>query len=194
MARLYPHLIKYCKITVYDVAPTILPMFDEKLGNYATKQFAREGIHIKTSHHIQKIRQGLPRSENGKYSDEEHFCLTMDVKEEGEVGVGLLVWSTGLMMNPFVKESLSKPQRLALGAATSSGTDSDRAIDWDWLVKKDPRSDAVITDDRLRLIMESSNDKDKTARAVMQVNHRDSDWNPHLTVTGRFCVRGLCYY
>jgi len=29
MKRIYPDLIKYAKITVYDVAPTVLSMFDE---------------------------------------------------------------------------------------------------------------------------------------------------------------------
>lgn len=52
MKRLYPELVQYVRITVYDVAPKVLSMFDEKLGEYAMKTFRRQGIEIKTSHHI----------------------------------------------------------------------------------------------------------------------------------------------
>jgi NADH dehydrogenase FAD-containing subunit len=155
LAKLYPDLTKHCHITVYDVAATVLPMFDESLGKYAMKHFAREGIQIKTSHHIQALCKGLPGLDNATMDvKDQHFCLTLDIKEEGEVGIGMAVWSTGLMMNPFIQNGLGTPQMLGLDAACLSDVESHQAVDAEWLVKRDPRSGGVVTDDRLRLIME----------------------------------------
>jgi len=94
LARLYPELVPHHKITVYDVAEKVLPMFDKKLADYAMQTFTREGIQIKTQHHVEELRPGPPQRdlENGKVMDD-HICFTLRVKEEGEVGVGMVVWS-----------------------------------------------------------------------------------------------------
>jgi NADH dehydrogenase len=167
LAKLYPRLIKYCKITVYDVAPTILPMFDKNLGKYAMKHFAREGVSIKTSHHIERLRPGLP-GPNNLSSSGEYSYLTLDIKEEGEVGVGMVVWSTGLMTNPFVK-SLRRVERVSHEAVNFSNVDADKAVNTEWLVKMDPKSGAIITDDNLRLILTPKDKRNDAARATMQV-------------------------
>lgn len=70
-------------------------MFDEKLAKYAMDTFKREGISIKTQHHVQELRPGAP----GEKGDEggarrDHMVYTLKVKEEGEMGVGMVVWST----------------------------------------------------------------------------------------------------
>jgi len=90
MKKLYPDLIKDVRITIYDVAPTILSMFDSSLANYALETFRRDGIIVKTSHHIEELRRGLPGTVEG-----DDGCLTLRTKEEGEVGIGMCVWSTG---------------------------------------------------------------------------------------------------
>ena len=94
LSKIYPELMKYYRISVYDVAPKVLPMFDEKLAAYAMQTFRREGISIKTSHHVQELRVGLPSGGEGKddYNDG-HSCWTLKIKEEGDVGVGMVVWS-----------------------------------------------------------------------------------------------------
>ncbi|KAJ3509610.1 hypothetical protein NLJ89_g5136 [Agrocybe chaxingu] len=89
----YPNLARLSKITLYDVAPSILGSFDKSLRKYTEKTLSREGISILTSHHVDRV-------ENGK----------MIVREQGEVPFGLLVWSTGLAPNPLVKE-LSRVQK-----------------------------------------------------------------------------------
>jgi NADH dehydrogenase len=66
-------------------------MFDKRLADYATNHFRREGIAIKTSHHIQNLRPGLPGTEDADGSS----GFTLTTKEDGEVGVGMCVWSTG---------------------------------------------------------------------------------------------------
>jgi NADH dehydrogenase len=130
MKRIYPDLIKFAKITVYDVAPTVLSMFDEKLSKYAMDHFKREGINIKTSHHVEELRRGVPSSYQQQpqldgIKDDNSY--TIKLKEEGEVGVGMCVWSTGLMMNPFVQNAL------------------------DGKVKRDQKSGGIMTNGRLQV-------------------------------------------
>lgn len=113
------------QVTVYDVAPKVLSMFDEKLSGYAMKHFKRHGIDIKTSHHVQELRTGVPQhvKDKGLISDAAS-CYTLNLKEEGEVGVGMCVWSTGLMMNPFVEKHLQ--DRLSLHEKTHGILTDDR--------------------------------------------------------------------
>ncbi|KAG5912554.1 hypothetical protein E4U42_002199, partial [Claviceps africana] len=92
----YPELVGLSAITVYDVAPKVLPMFDAKLAAYAAETFRRQGIRVKTRHHLTRIRR------DGR-------TVLLTVREEGrddarEVAAGLVVWSTGLMPNPFVQQ------------------------------------------------------------------------------------------
>ena len=68
-------------------------MFDEKLAKYAMDTFTREGISIKTDHHVQELRPGAP-GEKDASSSNDHKVYTLKVKEEGEIGVGMVVWST----------------------------------------------------------------------------------------------------
>lgn len=127
LKRLYPDLYSLAKITVYDVAEKVLSMFDEKLGKYAMKSFQRQGIEIKTSHHVQELRRGVPEKLKDVVDKADaDMCYTLKLQEEGEVGVGMCVWSTGLMMNPFVEKLADT-------------------------VKHDPKSAAILTDDRLRV-------------------------------------------
>ncbi|QUC18622.1 uncharacterized protein UV8b_02863 [Ustilaginoidea virens] len=89
LSRMYPGLPGYCAITVYDIAPKVLPMFDAKLAAYATETFHRQGIRVKTEHHLTRIRR------QGR-------TLMLQIKEEPEeVGASIVVWSTGLMQNPL---------------------------------------------------------------------------------------------
>ncbi|CAI4218397.1 unnamed protein product [Parascedosporium putredinis] len=54
----YPELKDLVSISLYDVAPNILSMFDEKLSQYAMKTMKDEGIDIRTAHHVESIRWG----------------------------------------------------------------------------------------------------------------------------------------
>lgn len=111
MSKLYPTLVPKVRITVYDVAPRILSMFDEKLGQYAMETFKRERVDIRTSHHIQELRPGLPQTRKEEELDEvadDQGCYTLTTQEDGDIGIGMCVWSTGNMMNPFVQRSLEK--------------------------------------------------------------------------------------
>jgi NADH dehydrogenase FAD-containing subunit len=93
MRKLYPELIQFHKITVYDVAEKVLPMFDKKLADYATQKFKREGIEIKTSHHVEGLSPGAPAERRMSDDAKDYHLYTLKVKEEGELGVGMCVWS-----------------------------------------------------------------------------------------------------
>jgi len=152
MKKLYPELVQYHKITVYDVAEKVLPMFDQKLAGYAMQKFKRKGIDIKTSHHVEELRPGAPAERSFSDDVDDYHLYTLKVKEEGEIGVGMCVWSTfpfsfpsyhhtspkeqendtnptpgtGLMQNPFVDHALSSvreaPTDLYLPPSPSSSS------------------------------------------------------------------------
>lgn len=155
LAKIYPELMQFHRITVYDVAEKVLPMFDEKLASYAMQKFKRRGIHIKTSHHVEELRSGAPAERSSSLDVTDYHLFTLKIKEEGEVGVGMCVWSTGLMQNPFVAQALDgvreAPDNIRFLETMPSGkTDRDLKT-MKWHVKKDNRSGSIITDDRLRL-------------------------------------------
>ncbi|KAI1760138.1 FAD/NAD(P)-binding domain-containing protein [Hypoxylon sp. FL1150] len=132
LKKTYPDLMKHVSITVYDVAPKVLPMFDKKLADYAMDRFNREGIQVKTEHHIRRIRP-----------DEEcEGCLKMKITEYGEeeVGAGIVVWSTGLMQNPLAQKLESKTFKL-------------QSSDLEMQLQKDAKTGGIITDDSLRVHM-----------------------------------------
>jgi NADH dehydrogenase FAD-containing subunit len=179
MRKIYPELIPFHKITVYDVAEKVLPMFDEKLANYAMKKFKREGINIKTSHHVEELRPGAPAERSASQDSNDYHLYTLKVKEEGEIGVGMCVWSksphpsrlyhifmytntsvptgTGLMQNPFVAHALSNvrsaPSNLILNSPTPSAPTQ-------WKVQKDAKSGSIITDAALRIKLVPQDSKD----------------------------------
>jgi NADH dehydrogenase len=165
LKRLYPELIPFHKITVYDVADKVLPMFDEKLAKYAMDTFNREGIAIKTNHHVQELRQGSPRK--GQNPDEDdHGCFTLKVKEEGDIGVGMVVWSTGLMQNPFVAKILRDAPQLS-GSDVKLLSEKGNSPPDTWEFKKDERSGSILTDDRLRVKLVEQGEGDQKGEAVV---------------------------
>jgi len=171
MARIYPELIKFHKITVYDVAEKVLPMFDEKLAGYAMQKFKREGIDIKTRHHVEELSPGAPVEKSKSGDPKEYHLYTLKVKEEGEIGIGMCVWSTGLMQNPFVAQALDgvreAPDNIRLLDSSSSPSTDPTSIKWK--VKKHDRSGSIITDDRLRVKLipqDSSKDSPPSLEAI----------------------------
>ncbi|KKA28110.1 hypothetical protein TD95_002318 [Thielaviopsis punctulata] len=137
MVHLYPELIPLIRITVYDVAPKVLPMFDAALSGFAMNLFKRQNIEIKTQHHILGIRRDNEAGEDGE------GVLKLNIKEFGdqEVGAGLVVWSTGLTQNPVVKKlqdgEYVVPDVLREAAKVK--------------VMRHPRSGSIIVDDTLRV-------------------------------------------
>ncbi|KAI0901811.1 FAD/NAD(P)-binding domain-containing protein [Annulohypoxylon nitens] len=125
LVKTYPELMKFVAITVYDVAPKVLPMFDKTLADYAMDRFARGGIEVKTRHHLTRVRP-----------DEQcEGCLKLRIKEYGdeEVGAGIVVWSTGLMQNPLIQKLEAKSFKIP-GSNT------------EMLLHRNPKTGGIITD------------------------------------------------
>lgn len=162
MRRLYPGLLEFVRITVYDVAPKVLSMFDASLAKYAMEAFRREKIHIKTEHHVEELRPGLPQATQKDLAgiSNAERCYTLKTKEEGEVGVGMCVWATGNMMNPFIERALQKvrpfPERSASLHAEANKSELAPYRGGNWVIKKHPKSGAIIVDDHLRVQLQLS--------------------------------------
>ncbi|KAI2642796.1 pyridine nucleotide-disulfide oxidoreductase-domain-containing protein [Xylaria nigripes] len=143
LRKTYPGLEKFVKITVYDVAPKVLPMFDQKLAQYAMETFKRELISVKTEHHLTRIRS----------DDDCAGCLKLRFQEYGdeEFGAGIVVWSTGLMQNPLMQKlELSGSKHRSSAGEASSGTVVR--------LQKDAKTGGLVTDAHMRVRTVSSPD------------------------------------
>ena len=149
LIHLYPTVKDHIKITVYDVAERVLSMFDQQLVDFAMKTYAREGIQIKTRHHVEELRRGLPKAiadKNPEISDSEG-CFTLKTKEDGETGVGLCLWSTGNSINPFI-QGINKVSSLPKDAILQH---KNQEVAPGWQIKKSPKTGALMVDSHLRL-------------------------------------------
>ncbi len=159
LSKLYPSLASKVRIAVHDVADKVLTMFDDKLGKYAMETFHRAGVEMKTSHRVQELRPGLPRTgsdENVDDDDDAQGCYTLTTKEAGEVGVGLCVWSTGNMMNPFVQKALNKTYGFPSSSAfINHGKQPNELATSEWKIEKHRITGGIEVDDRLRVQLRS---------------------------------------
>jgi NADH dehydrogenase FAD-containing subunit len=165
MAKLYPSLMPYIKISLYDVAPKVLPMFDQSLADYAVKTYKREGIEIKTSHHVEDLRKGFPNDPESAQNQDKQLkggCYTIRTKEEGDVGIGMCVWSTGLMTNPFVQKVLDSVHMYPAASARVTKGHAEGAENSKWKIHRDPKTGSMIVDDHLRVTL-----KDEDKEAIM---------------------------
>lgn len=169
MARLYPHLKDLARISLYDIAPTVLSMFDESLSRYATEKMRREGVTIKTEHHIESLRWGRPNYHKEEHEMDPKGCLTLTTKEEGEVGIGMCVWVTGNEMNKFVRKSLGSLKEFPAesvvmkdsGSPPSDALANDKSISWS--IKKAANVGALLVDNHHRVQIQSNDGR----KAVM---------------------------
>lgn len=153
---LYPALNGIPKISLYDVAPQVLSMFDKSLSQYAVDTMKSEGIDVKTSHHVKSLRWGPPGAPPPHEMDPKH-CLTLTTEEEGEVGVGMCVWATGNAMTKFVSESLGAVKAFPSDSVHTMDTGSNSATaaeQFSWRFKKVPKVGALLVDGHLRVQLE----------------------------------------
>ncbi|RMZ81384.1 hypothetical protein DV738_g2201, partial [Chaetothyriales sp. CBS 135597] len=155
LSKMYPDLIKHVRITLYDVAPKVLPMFDKSLADYAVKLYGRKNIKIKTSHRVVELRRGFPNDAEAKKNQKDepkHRVYTIETKEDGEVGVGMCVWSTGNMANPFVAKALNHVRRYPVHKAELiDGEVVGDPNESKWIIQRDPRSGLILVDDHFRV-------------------------------------------
>nr|POE94218.1 putative nadh dehydrogenase [Quercus suber] len=84
-AALYPELKDKFSVTIHDVAPTILSMFDQKLAEHAMASFSKSGVSIKGLSHITEVKPGV-----------------ISTREDGEIRFGMLIWAVGNKQVPLV--------------------------------------------------------------------------------------------
>lgn len=171
MEPLYPALKGKPRITLYDVAPKVLSMFDESLSRYAVETMKKQGIiNIQTAHNVEELRWGAPNTE-GPHEMDPKGCLTLRTKQEGDVGVGMCVWATGNAMNKFVKYSLTELDKLPSGSAViknnGSSPSNSPTENTKWQIKKPSRNGPLLVDTHFRIQLESQN-SDKPQTAVLQ--------------------------
>lgn len=85
-ARLYPHIKKYVRISIHDIAPNVLGGFDQHLQEYAMNSFDKRDVEVVTGSHIEKV--------DG---------LAIYTKELGKIPTNTVIWSTGNKVAPLVE-------------------------------------------------------------------------------------------
>lgn len=85
-ARLYPHIKKYVRISIHDIAPNVLGGFDQHLQEYAMDSFDKRNVEVVTGSHIEKI------DDKAIYT-----------KELGRIPCNTVIWSTGNKATPLVE-------------------------------------------------------------------------------------------
>ncbi|OQE47298.1 hypothetical protein PENCOP_c001G07975 [Penicillium coprophilum] len=168
MMALYPTLNTLPKITLYDVAPKVLSMFDESLSRYAMETMKREGIDIKTSHHVKSLRWGPPGAAPPYHMDPKR-CLTLTTEENGEMGVGMCVWATGNAMPKFITESLDSVPAYPKDSIHQIESSSAVAIDAEhasWKYKKAPKKGPLLVDGHLRVQLQNETGQTAVLRDV----------------------------
>ncbi|KAJ5515094.1 FAD-dependent pyridine nucleotide-disulfide oxidoreductase [Penicillium fimorum] len=168
LMALYPTLDALPKITLYDVAPKVLSMFDESLSRYAMETMEREGIDIKTSHHVKSLRWGQPGAAPPYHMDPKR-CLTLTTEEDGEMGVGMCVWATGNAMPKFITESLDSVDAYPGDSIHSIESSLPVAIDVEhasWKFKKASKKGPLLVDGHLRVQLQNETGQTAVLRDV----------------------------
>ncbi|KAF9588344.1 hypothetical protein IFM89_008774 [Coptis chinensis] len=96
VVKLYPKVQDLTKITVVQSGDHILNMFDERISSFAEQKFERDGIEVKTGCRVISV------------SDK---AIDMKLKSKGEVSsvpYGMVVWSTGTVTRPVVRDFMEQ--------------------------------------------------------------------------------------
>jgi NADH:ubiquinone reductase (non-electrogenic) len=87
LKEIYPEVVKYMSISIYDVAPHILSAYDAKLHEYATNQLLKRSIDVSPNTVIERV-------------DEDAIYI----KGKGRVPTGMLLWATGNKNVPLIEK------------------------------------------------------------------------------------------
>lgn len=86
LADLYPAVVQYMSISIYDVAPNILSAYDSKLHDYATHQLLKRNIDVAPNTKIERVDD-----------------VALHIKDRGPVPYGMLIWATGNKHVPLLE-------------------------------------------------------------------------------------------
>jgi NADH dehydrogenase FAD-containing subunit len=183
LAHIFPTELQYVRISLYDVAPKVLPMFDATLADYAVRQYQRRNIEIKTSHQVLSLRKGMPNDAEARDNQDlqaKHRVYTIETAQEGDVGIGMCVWSTGNMANPFVAKTLDSVRRYPTNSASileGSNVPSPRARQW--MVQRDHRTGLILVDDHFRVQLETQT-RSSASESTSGNNHDEEAYGESL--------------
>ena len=181
LSKMHPKYMKFVKITVYDVAPKVLPMFDAALADYATRQYRRKNIDIRTDHHVEELRKGPPSYHGSQDNIPPGRVFTIKTKEDGEVGIGMCVWSTGLMNNPFIAKALDRVRRFPVESAlVTEGPQIDTSNPRKWIIERHPKTGGVMVDDHFRIQLQ--------ARTAEEEEGKESNVQGHAVMQDVFAI------
>ena len=166
MTKIFSSFASLVRIIVFDTMPTVLGGFDARLRGYAMQHFQREKVDIRTSRKVKSLRRGVP-DENGTGGTHlgtahQHGCCTLTTDRDGDVGVGMCVWSTGIMMNPFVEHLTNQVYAIPNGSAEISVShpmtldQHNDELATTWRIEKSPKTGALVVDKHLRLQLQIS--------------------------------------
>lgn len=110
-ARLYPHIKKHVRISIHDIAPSVLGGFDKHLQDYAMASFDKRNVDVVTGSHIEKV--------------DDQAIYT---KELGTIPCNTIIWSTGNKVNPLVERLKCKKTDKGLSRML---TDEFLRLKWD---------------------------------------------------------------
>ncbi|XP_021633670.1 external alternative NAD(P)H-ubiquinone oxidoreductase B2, mitochondrial [Manihot esculenta] len=96
LARLYPSLKDYLKITLIEAGDHILNMFDARITKFATEKFSRDGIDVKTGSMVIKVSEKEISTKDGKTG------------QTSSIPCGMVLWSTGVATRPVIREFMKQ--------------------------------------------------------------------------------------
>ncbi|KAI5567951.1 hypothetical protein BDE02_13G125400 [Populus trichocarpa] len=96
LAKLYPSIKDYLRITLLEAGDHILNMFDSRITKFATEKFERDGIDVKTGSMVIKV-------------SDKHIS-TKEIKTGQTISIpyGMVLWSTGIATRPVIMDFMKQ--------------------------------------------------------------------------------------
>ncbi|TQD92364.1 hypothetical protein C1H46_022075 [Malus baccata] len=96
LAKLYPSVTGYVKITVIEASDHILNMFDKRITAFAEGKFFRDGIDVKTGSLVVKL------------TDKEVSAKDRDTGKISNIPYGMVLWATGIGPRPEIVDFMKQ--------------------------------------------------------------------------------------
>eukprot|EP01054_Gregarina_sp_Poly1_P009706 Gregarina_sp_Poly_1__9705@NODE_616_length_7127_cov_52_867989_g472_i0_p2_GENE_NODE_616_length_7127_cov_52_867989_g472_i0NODE_616_length_7127_cov_52_867989_g472_i0_p2_ORF_typecomplete_len452_score45_73Pyr_redox_2/PF07992_14/7_6e49Pyr_redox/PF00070_27/1_6e03Pyr_redox/PF00070_27/9_6e15Pyr_redox_3/PF13738_6/0_19Pyr_redox_3/PF13738_6/0_19HI0933_like/PF03486_14/1_6e03HI0933_like/PF03486_14/0_86HI0933_like/PF03486_14/11Lycopene_cycl/PF05834_12/1_1e02Lycopene_cycl/PF05834_12/0_18Thi4/PF01946_17/0_013GIDA len=90
----FPHLSSYASVSVIEMLPKLLPMFDESISKYTAKEFNKNGIQALLEHRVTKI--------------DDHVIHLSDKSGDKTIPYGFCIWASGVGQVPLAQKLLAK--------------------------------------------------------------------------------------
>eukprot|EP00933_Yihiella_yeosuensis_P082104 TRINITY_DN95861_c0_g1_i1.p1 TRINITY_DN95861_c0_g1~~TRINITY_DN95861_c0_g1_i1.p1 ORF type:complete len:508 (-),score=109.10 TRINITY_DN95861_c0_g1_i1:3-1526(-) len=86
----YPKIKDHFQVTLVEAMPSLVTMFDKKVGKYVQDHLTSQGVDVKLNSMVKEVQEGV---------------VSIKTKEGvTDVDYGLLVWVAGIGMRPFTRK------------------------------------------------------------------------------------------